>query len=191
MRLVCTTGKFWKPRNKPKKKCRATNSSILVLTAASQCCQFMLTSKLTKNINLQSVFGYFVHLVAAIRACAKVARFYISSFGHKSVMNLAQKNMSIWSSEENICPLNINFTFKQDFFFFLFICLLQGHWQNSRSTAQLSKILNKLRAIHIWCQPPRGRDEKTYKRAHNVCVKKILSRVKSLQKFTLICRESE
>ena len=36
-----------------------------------------------------------------------------------------------------------------------------------------------------------GRNANTYKRANNICVKKILSLVKSLQNFTLFCRESE
>ena len=37
----------------------------------------------------------------------------------------------------------------------------------------------------------KGRDAKTYERANNVRVKKILSGVKSLQNFTLFCQESE
>ena len=35
------------------------------------------------------------------------------------------------------------------------------------------------------------RDAKTYKCANNVCIKKILSRVKSLQNFLLFCQERE
>ena len=35
------------------------------------------------------------------------------------------------------------------------------------------------------------RDAKTYQRANNVGVKKILSGVKSLQKFALFCQESK
>ena len=35
------------------------------------------------------------------------------------------------------------------------------------------------------------RDAKMYERANNVCVKKILSQVKSLQNVTLFCQESE
>ena len=41
------------------------------------------------------------------------------------------------------------------------------------------------------CHKAIPRDAKTYKRANNVCVKKILSRVKSLENFTQFCRESE
>ena len=36
-----------------------------------------------------------------------------------------------------------------------------------------------------------SRDAKTYERANNVCVKKILYRVNSLKNFTLFCQESE
>ena len=36
-----------------------------------------------------------------------------------------------------------------------------------------------------------SRDGKTYERASNACVKKVLARVKSLLNFAVVCRESE